>query len=116
MPVLQRIGGIILVVFGLHTLRLLRIRCSTALRAGHATERRVSASCRGGFLGAVLVGAIFAAGWTPCVGVVLSASWRWRPLGDGWLGRVLLIAYSLGLGIVPLPPSRSTARRGVSSA
>ena len=53
-----------------------------------------------GYLSSVLVGAIFGAGWTPCVGVVLSGILTMAATGATVSrGAALLLAYSLGLGI-----------------
>jgi cytochrome c-type biogenesis protein len=95
MPVLQKVGGIVLVAFGLHTLGLMRIPL-----LDRTARLDIPAQRRGGFFGAMLVGAIFAAGWTPCVGVVLSGILALAATSAtvSW-GAALLIAYSLGLGI-----------------
>lgn len=96
MPVIQKVGGIILVVLGLHTLRLLNI--PFLHRTFQMDMSRVWA--RRGYGKSVLVGAIFAAGWTPCVGVVLSGilalAAASATVGQGAL---LLAAYSAGLGL-----------------
>jgi cytochrome c-type biogenesis protein len=65
------------------------------------TERRLHLERRpAGWLGSVLVGMAFAAGWTPCVGPIL-ASILFVAGASGSIvrGAFLLVAYSLGLGI-----------------
>ena len=96
LPVIQKVGGIILVVFGLHMLRLLNIPFLN--RSVQIDMTRITA--RQGYGKSVLVGAIFAAGWTPCVGLVLSGiltlAAASATVGKGAL---LLGAYSAGLGL-----------------
>jgi len=85
-------GGII-VLFGLNVifdfLKLL------------ATERRLHLRRRpAGWVGSVLMGMAFAAGWTPCVGPILaSILFVAGTSGDVVRGTFLLLAYSLGLGL-----------------
>ncbi len=94
LPLLERIAGAVIIVFGLHTMGVFRI-------AALETEKRVQTQKRpAGPLGAVLVGIAFAFGWTPCIGpilggilVVAGAKETVRE------GVVLLAVYSLGLGI-----------------
>ncbi len=53
-----------------------------------------------GFLGTVIVGMTFGAGWTPCVGPMLGAILTVAASSqDIFEGIVLLISYSAGLGI-----------------
>lgn len=94
LPLMQQVGGIVIALFGLYLLGVLR---PTALMR----ERRVHlASKPAGMAGTVLVGAAFGAGWTPCVGPVLASillySGTRSTMGEGML---LLVAYTLGLGI-----------------
>lgn len=89
-----RAGGVLIVLFGLHTLGLLRIPFLLRERRAMVHDKPV------GYLGAWLVGVAFGAGWVPCIGPVLGAiltlaSVR-ASLNEG-LG--LLTAYSLGLAV-----------------
>ena len=65
---LGRIGGVIIIFFGLYLTGLIRLRF---LEREHkfAVKKRFSSK----YLTSFLFGAAFAAGWTPCVGAVLGA-------------------------------------------
>ncbi len=91
---LQRIGGLLIVVFGLYTLGLIRI---PAL----AREARVQLADKPlGFLGSVLAGMAFGAGWTPCIGPILGSILLYTSTrADLSQGLALLGAYSLGLAV-----------------
>ena len=53
-----------------------------------------------GYAGSFLVGIVFAAGWTPCIGPVLASILIVAATEEGVVyGVTLLVAYSLGLGI-----------------
>jgi cytochrome c-type biogenesis protein len=55
---------------------------------------------RGGWLASFGLGAIFAIGWTPCVGVILGGILTLAATsGSAAEGAVLLVAYTVGLGI-----------------
>ena len=112
LPALRVVGGVALIVLGLNLAGILRIPAldrtwrpletgasaslasatgSIALAAPTATPSfgdriggRVVTS-RGGWLASFGLGAIFAVGWTPCIGIIL--------------GGILLVAYTLGLGL-----------------
>ena len=94
LTILSRIAGAIVIVFGLHTMGVLRIEWLYQ-------EKRVQTDVRpAGFIGATLVGIAFAFGWTPCIGPILAgilaiAATR-ETISDGVQ---LLSAYSLGLGV-----------------
>lgn len=90
----ERIGGLLLIVFGLYLLGLLRVPGATREWRVHLANKPL------GYLGTVLVGITFGAGWTPCIGPVLGgiltlAATR-GSVGDGV---ALLFVYSLGLAI-----------------
>jgi cytochrome c-type biogenesis protein len=94
LPLLERIAGAVIIVFGLHTMGVFRI-------AALETEKRVQTQKRpAGPLGAVLVGIAFAFGWTPCIGPILGGILVVAGAKETVREGVLLLAvYSLGLGI-----------------
>ncbi len=94
LPLLQKIGGVVIIAFGLSMLGLLRI--PSLMR-----ERRVHlASKPAGLAGSVLVGVAFGAGWTPCIGPVLASILLYAGMEATMTrGMLLLTAYSIGLGI-----------------
>jgi cytochrome c-type biogenesis protein len=90
------VGGIALVVFGLALGGLLHSRLLE--RGGRLP---VPTWLRGaGVWGGLPIGAVFAVGWTPCVGPYLSAALALAAVGAHAAdGAVLLAVYSLGLGL-----------------
>jgi cytochrome c biogenesis protein CcdA/peroxiredoxin len=72
----------------------------TALYAD--TRKQIAASGRQGFAGSVIMGVVFAAGWTPCIGPILGSIMGIAVSTSGndvLSAGTLLIAYSFGLGI-----------------
>ena len=92
--VLGKVAGAIIIIFGLHTMGVLRIEWLYQ-------EKRVQTNKRpAGLLGAVLVGIAFAFGWTPCIGPILAGILAIAATQDTVGNGVrLLAAYSLGLGV-----------------
>ena len=94
LPILSKIAGAMLIVFGLHMMGVFRIRLLE-------NEARVQTNRKpAGPVGAFLVGLAFAFGWTPCIGPILGgiltiAASR-ESVGEGVQ---LLGVYSLGLGV-----------------
>ena len=94
LTLLARIAGAIIIIFGLHTMGVLRIEWLYQ-------EKRVQAPNKpAGIFGAGVVGVAFAFGWTPCIGPILAGilaiAAAQNTIGQGVR---LLAAYSLGLGV-----------------
>ena len=90
-----RIVGVVLIVFGLHTLGVFRWSALTGERRPvemHLVGRGPRRS--------VALGAAFALGWTPCIGPIL-ATILTKAAADASLveGMLLLLLYSAGLGL-----------------
>ena len=93
--VLIKIGGVIVVVFGLHTMGVIHLPFLE-----YDTRRQQVPDRRWGYLSSALMGVFFSAGWSPCVGPVLGALLTLALNStDISRGVILLSAYSLGLGI-----------------
>jgi cytochrome c-type biogenesis protein len=94
LPLLSKIAGAILIIFGLHTMGVFRL-------AFLETEKRMQAQKKpAGPLGALVVGLAFAFGWTPCIGPILGGILAVAASKNSISEGVLLLAvYSLGLGI-----------------
>ncbi len=91
---IQRIGGGLIVLFGLYCLGAFRLTFLDQDARLHLDRKPV------GYLGSVLVGMVFAAGWTPCIGPILGAILGLAATESSLSrGMVLLGAYSLGLAV-----------------
>src|SRR5436190_15613450 len=94
LPILTKIAGAILIVFGLHTMGVFRIAFLEAEKRVHSQRKPA------GPIGAMLVGVAFAFGWTPCIGPILGGilaiAGSKNTVAEGI---TLLAVYSLGLGI-----------------
>jgi cytochrome c-type biogenesis protein len=91
---IRRIGGVLIVVFGLYLLGVLNLNF---LKMEHRYQFRNRPA---GYLGSFFIGVAFAAGWTPCVGPVLGSILLYAGTTDSLIdGIVLLTSYSLGLGL-----------------
>ncbi len=94
LPLIQQIGGAVIVVFGLYVLGVVKLPLLLQ-------ERRVQLSAKPvGLLGSAVAGVAFGAGWTPCIGPVLATILLYAGVSATVLhGAALLAAYALGLGI-----------------
>ncbi len=92
---LTRLGGLVVIVFGLHMTGIFRIRfLEYDLRNQTAPDRSL------GYLSSALMGVFFSFGWSPCVGPILGAILTISFSGGSVSqGVVLLSAYSAGLAI-----------------
>ncbi|WP_280456621.1 cytochrome c biogenesis CcdA family protein [Nocardia carnea] len=106
---LQRLGGVVTIVMGLAFLGLIPI----LQRDTRMAPRRLA-----GIAGAPLLGAVFALGWTPCLGPTLSGVMAVAAGTEGTTaarGVALIVAYCAGLGLpfVVLAFGSASALRGV---
>jgi cytochrome c-type biogenesis protein len=91
----RQVGGIILIVMGLHVAGVLRIPALYREKRFYV-QQRGAPSLPTSFL----VGILFAAGWTPCIGPILSGIIGLATFSDTMAqGALLLASYSLGLGV-----------------
>jgi cytochrome c-type biogenesis protein len=91
---LQRIGGVLIILFGLLCLGAFRWGLLNQERRLHLDRKPV------GYLGSALVGMAFAAGWTPCIGPVLGGILGLAATSaEVSRGMLLLAVYSAGLAL-----------------
>lgn len=100
LELLRQVGGVILIVMGLNLMGLLRVsRLMGSWRPLDGLMSRRPGGRSQGVLGGFTLGAIFAVGWTPCIGPTLGAILGLAAIGTSPQVIALLVAYSLGLGI-----------------
>ena len=91
---ISRIGGVIIIIFGLYLLGVLNIGLLSRERRFHVADKPV------GYFGTMVVGVAFGAGWTPCLGPILGSILVYTSSqADLSRGMWLLLAYSLGLAV-----------------
>lgn len=92
--IFSKVGGVLIVLFGLHTMGLFRIGILNFEARFNEIKKPA------GLLGAYIIGLAFAFGWTPCVGPILAAilalAGGRESVGEGI---ALLAVYSAGLGL-----------------
>lgn len=87
------ICGLVIIFFGLHYLGIIKINLFRGVR-GNMSQKSL------GFFSSALFGIVFSVGWTPCVGAFLgSALMLASQQGQATTGILMLLCYSLGLGI-----------------
>lgn len=90
---LNIITGLIVVIFGLNFAGVFRLNIFRGIKNPFKNNEL-------GFFSAVLFGVIFSVGWTPCVGAFLgSALMLASQQGSAFVGILMLLSYSAGLGI-----------------
>jgi cytochrome c-type biogenesis protein len=100
---LSRLGGAVIILFGLWTVGLL----SLPFPAG----KRIAGLRKYGYGGSALMGVSFGAGWTPCVGPTLSVILGLSlSMASAREGAFLLSVYSLGLAVPFLITGAFTSR------
>ena len=92
---LEKIGGIVVILFGIHMTGIWRIPFLQ-----YDTRKQSQPNKNAGYASSFLMGVFFSAGWSPCVGPVLGAILTLSLSGGSVLtGGALLTAYSVGLSI-----------------
>lgn len=93
--ILAKVGGIVVIIFGLHMIGVIRIPFLE-----YDTRVQKLPNPKWGYLSSVMLGVFFSAGWSPCVGPVLGAILT-LALNGGSVssGASLLSAYSAGLAV-----------------
>ena len=91
---ISRIGGVVIIIFGLYLLGVLNIGFMSREARFHVADKPV------GYFGTLFVGIAFGAGWTPCLGPILGSILVYTSSqADLVRGMWLLLAYSLGLAV-----------------
>jgi cytochrome c-type biogenesis protein len=105
---LRQVGGAALIVMGLHVAGLIRIpvlsqqvRVPAGKVLGRSDSGDGTIAVRDPSLGrSALLGVVFAAGWTPCIGPILGGIIGLASISSSLVqGTFLLLAYALGLGV-----------------
>ncbi len=88
------VGGLLVIIFGLFISGVLSFGFLQQEKKFHLRHKPL------GYMGSFLVGVTFAAGWTPCVGPILSSILLYASTAeDVRSGILLLLLYSLGMGL-----------------
>jgi cytochrome c biogenesis protein CcdA len=94
MNILKIIGGVIIIIFG-----VILILSAKYIIPFFSTEHRIATKrYSNSFASSFIFGIAFALGWTPCVGAILGSIYILAATSPG-ISFLLLLAYSLGLGI-----------------
>jgi cytochrome c-type biogenesis protein len=91
---ISRVGGVLVLAFGLYLLGVFNLGAFSRERRFHITDKPL------GYLGTLVVGVAFGAGWTPCIGPILGSILTYAATqAEVSRGVLLLGAYSLGLAV-----------------
>jgi cytochrome c-type biogenesis protein len=105
----QRVGGVLVIVMGLALLGIVRGPLAAEHRLLQAVPRVT------GPLRPFVVGIVFGAAWTPCVGPLLGAALTIAAAsGQALRGTLLLVAYALGIGVPFMLASLGLASSGAA--
>ena len=92
--IIIRVAGIFIIIFGLHMSGFLKLNFL------YKEKRMRFLPKTKGFFPSILVGMAFSLGWTPCIGPILASILVYASTADTVLkGTLLLVFYSIGLGI-----------------
>ncbi|QDI91955.1 cytochrome c biogenesis protein CcdA [Salicibibacter cibarius] len=92
---IMQLGGIIIILFGLQMSGIITIRALLSEKKVAKTPKKSTS-----FTGSVGFGLVFAAGWMPCIGIVLGSILTLAGTSGSMLaGSSMLFVYSMGLGV-----------------
>jgi len=93
--IIARVGGVVIIAFGLFNLGILKIRW-----LNYDTRPQWQTNSNNRMASSLLMGVVFAAGWTPCVGTTLGAILT-LGFAQETSGQAMLLSsgYALGLGV-----------------
>ncbi len=94
--IVEKVMGLLLLVFGLHMLGVINI---PFLNYTRRLGDQVRPPSNFGYFRSLLIGIGFGAGWTPCIGPTLGAIFTLALNGEEGQAFPLFLAYSIGLGI-----------------
>jgi len=91
---IMKVGGVLIIILGIQFTGIINIPFLQMERRFEMRKKPL------GYMGSFLVGVIFAAGWTPCIGPILSTILIYASTAKNFTTGILLLGvYSLGLGI-----------------
>ncbi|TMW73998.1 cytochrome c biogenesis CcdA family protein [Alteribacter natronophilus] len=90
---LEQLGGIVLVLFGLQLTGVFTLSFLMKEKRYHSPKKTAS------FVRSILFGLFFAAAWSPCIGLVLGSILSIASTESMWGGMFLLFIYSMGLAV-----------------
>ena len=90
---LARVSGIVLVILALQVSHLINLNIL------NKTKKINFRQAKSGLIQSFLIGIIFAVGWTPCVGPILSSILLLAATTSTIKGTLMLFVYSLGIGL-----------------
>ena len=92
--VLRKLSGIVMIVFGLNFMGVLKLKFLNVEKRLEYKFKELK------FINSIVFGAVFSFGWTPCLGAFLGSALLMAGNSDTLLqGMLLLLVYSIGLGI-----------------
>jgi len=91
---IMKAGGVLIIILGIHFTGIINLPFLQMEKRFELRKKPL------GYVGSFLVGIVFAAGWTPCVGPILSTILLYASTSKSFTtGVVLLTFYSIGLGV-----------------
>jgi cytochrome c-type biogenesis protein len=91
---IMKAGGVLIIILGIQFTGLINLPFLQMEKRFELGKKPI------GYLGSFVVGLVFAAGWTPCIGPILSAILLYASTSKNFTTGIFLLAvYSLGLGI-----------------